>query len=621
MKSAVEHIFQPLDEGKHIIIHRGRDLRDLTVDQQGRMLSLLEDIRSKALTRGLVLIEYSKSSGVTYDANSLTKPEAQDVDKVLTSLGINKPQQSCGSNDEQEFVKVIRGLLNLVQSSQYPKFRDGRNMAFMVIIHFAEHNTPSMQPGFHNDQQMISIELASILSKSLGLRKSGSYVIFSETREGALDDILNKDIDVLRLPQPKQLEKKEFLTALKHRYPEIQVNEGLSDEAIINITSNSPNRGLEQIFLKSSKTGEPVNAKALSEKKQEDIIRISEGTLEAVDTERIKNKKLAGWNIERPMQILQITTDALFNGKKTAIRNCILAGAPATGKTDLATMAAQLAGIQAFTLNSPKSSLVGESERKTKLMLSILKEQKGIGIIDELEMVLPMNRGNQNNDSGVTSNLMGQLQQFLSDSSLAGKVSLIATSNKPGNISAAMLSRWVVVPVLMPLKDDIPIIIKSIVEGFGVNWESPVNFNINNVTDEENPEEMQVEQIDFIENNVLIEISEKFYHAGASPRDIRESLVSALAFIPGEISAKHLEFASKNVVPTANMESYIHSDLVALLHTKSNAFLPWWDIQNNQPFSDYPFPPYIEDILDIDKRIDQKKLRQRIAELEPFANV
>jgi hypothetical protein len=599
MKTAAQQIFEPLDEGKHIIIHRGRDLQDLTIDEEGRILPLIEAIRSNALSRGLVLMEYSKSSGVTYDKNSLTTAESQDVDKVLTTLGISKPGGTCNGKEEQEFVLVMRGLLNLVQSSNYPKFRDGRDMAFMIIIHFAEHNTPAMQPGFHNDQQMISIELASILSKSLGLRKSGSYVVFSEAREGALDDILNKDIDVLRLPQPQTNEKVLFLTALKKRYPDIKVEDKLDENAIVNITSNSPNRGLEQIFLTSSKTGNEVSAKALSLKKQQDIIRISEGTLEAVDTERIKNRKLVGRNISRPMEILQITTAALRIGSKTTIRNCILAGAPATGKTDLATMAAHQASIQAFTLNSPKSSLVGESERKTKLMLSILKEQKGIGIIDELELVLPMNRGSQSNDSGVTSNLMGQLQQFLSDSSLAGKVSLIATSNKPGNISAAMLSRWVVVPVLMPLLEDIPEILLSLIQSLGFEQNSDNNIS---------------------ESDMNI-IAQRFYYAGASPRDIRESLVGAMAFLSGEINKTHLEFASLNVVPSANRESYIHSDLVALLHTKSNAYLPWWDIKSNKPFEDYPFPDYISDVLDKDKIIDQQKLRQRIAELEPFSNV
>ncbi|NPA44907.1 MAG: AAA family ATPase, partial [Chlorobi bacterium] len=458
--NAIQTLFNPLDEGKHIIIQTGRDLRDFTIDEKGRITPLIEVVRKEALKRGLILIEYSRSSGITFDASSLTKTEAQDVNNVLKSMGITK---STNESPDSEFVQVMRGLLRLVQAANYPTFRDGRQISFMILIEFAEHNAPDIQPGFLSPEQMVSIELASKLSKSLGLRRSGSYVVFSEAREGKLNDLLVKQIDVLRIQQPDSDEKKLFLKALKNRYPNAKIEGGLTDDIIINITSNTPNRGMEQIFLSSTKTGNTITSTQFYKKKQEDIISISEKTLEAVDTGRISNQKLAGRNIERPLYILSKAANSLRNGKSGTIRNIILAGAPATGKTHLVTQAAAMAKIQAFMINSPKGSLVGESERKTKLMLATLKEQRGIGIIDELEMVLPMNRnGSQNNDSGVTQNLMGQLQTFLSDSSLEGKVSLFATSNKPGNISAAMLSRWNVVPVLMPLKEDYPLIVESI---------------------------------------------------------------------------------------------------------------------------------------------------------------
>lgn len=594
---AVQRIFHPLDNGNHIVIHRGRDLRDFTCDEKGRILPLFEAIRREAMKRGMVLIEYSKSGGVLYDAASLNKSEAQDVDNVLSQYGIaNKYNNKAAcANDEDEFVTVMRGLLQLVQASSYPKFRDGKPMAFMVVIEFAEHQCPSLQPGFLSQEQMISIELASKLSKSLGLRKSGCYLLFSEAREGTLDDILTKHINVLRLPQPDAAEKERFLSALKDRYPVARQEEGLDEEAIINISSNSPNRGLEQIYLSSSRTGEPITAKRLSEKKQEDIINLSEGTLESVGFERIKGQKLAGRNIERPLQIISKATNALKIGEKSAFRNLILAGAPSTGKTHLATYAAYNSGIQAFTLNSPKSGIVGESERKTRLMLSLLKEQKGVGIIDELEMILPMNRSTSNHDSGVTQNLMGQLQSFLSDSSLAGKVSLIATSNKPGDISAAMLSRWIVVPVLMPLQSDYPFIVESIVRS--------------------------IDNAIHLESSELKEISDRFYYAGATPREIREGIVGSLAFINGYLSIQHLDYASKDIVPSANRASYLHSDLTAIKFCRSNSFFPWWDLENNKPASDYPYPQYILDVMDKDSFIDPKKLDDKIAELAPYSNV
>jgi hypothetical protein len=591
--NSVKKIFEPLDNGKNIIIHQGLDLRDFTPDDQNRILPLNEGIRIEATKRNMILLEYSISGGITFDTSGLTKEKREGIIMVLNQFKIINPNSS---HDQNEFAAVMRGLLKLVEAKEYPTYRDGSKMVFMIIIEFAEHQCPSLQPGFLSNEQKISIELASKLSKSIGLRKSGCYVIFSEAREGSLDNILTNYIDVLRLPQPDAVEKRKFLSALKSRYPNVEMDSDLTDDAIINISSNTPNRGLEQIFLSSTLTKQKITSKQLSAKKQADIISLSEGTLEAVDFERVKGKKLEGINIERPLFILSKVTNDLKNGKRLALRNLILAGAPSTGKTDLVTFAALKSGIQAFNLNSPKSGIVGESERKAKLMLNLLKEQRGVGIIDELEMVLPMNRANGNNDSGVSQNLMGQLQSFLSDSSLAGKVTLFATSNKPGDISSAMLSRWIVVPVLQPLKCDYPAIVKSII----LNIDSKV-------------------KLDDIEN--LKKISDKFFHSGASPRDIRESIAGAVAFLDGELSARHLDFAAKNLVVSSNRESYIHSDLTAIKFCRSYSYLPWWDIERNEPDPDYPYPEYIREIMDDDLRINQIKLYKILDELAPHSNV
>ena len=598
----IDFLFRPYDEGKNIIIHTGRDLRDFTIDENQRITPLIEMVRKEALKRNMVLIQYSRSSGISFDSSSLSQEDTRTVNNVLRSLGLNRTTSNAENDNNAEFVQLMRGLLKLVQSREYPKFRDGRKMSFMFIIEFAEHNAPNMQPGFLTPDQIVSIELASKLSKSLGLRKSGCYVIFSEAREGTLNKLLSSHIEVLRLHQPKMDDKRNFLSALKVRYPEAKLEVGLTDDVILNITTNSPNRGLEQIFFSSVKTGKIITAADLYRKKQDDIIRISEGTLEAVDTARILNQKLVGKNVERPLKILAMATNALKQGKKGAIRNIILAGAPSTGKTHMATYAAALSKIQAFMLNSPKGSYVGESERKTKLMLTLLKEQRGVGIIDEIEKVLPMNSGDlqRNLDSGVSQNLMGQLQTFLSDTSLSGKVALFATSNKPGSISAAMLSRWNVVPVLMPLKEDYPEIVRSIF--------------LSKMTSEQ-------QQNFYISDSDLLEISNRFYYSGASARDINDSIDASFAFFDEEISIKHLEFASKTVVPSSDRISYIHSDLMALKFTKNYGFLPWWDIANNKPYDDYNFPDYVAEVLDEHKMIDQIKLAKKLKELEPYANV
>lgn len=592
-----ELIFEPYDEGDRFVVLRGRNIFDLTINGDGKITPIIEEERTEALKRGLILLEYSRSEGLSYDTSGLTRNEAQDVDNVLRQFNIQNAGKGNSCSTDDEFSSIMRGLLKLVQANKYPKFRDGKPMAFMVKILFAENNCPEMQPGFHSENQIVAIELASKLSKSIGLRKSGCYVLFCEEREGSMDNVLTRDVRIVRLPQPDKEEKSEFLEACKGRYAGAAILEELSDEAIVNITVNTPNRSLEKLFYASDKTGNEISPRELFIKKQEDIIQISEGTLEAVDFNRIKANKLVGKNIQRPLEIIKQATDGIKKGNSDAIRNVMLCGAPSTGKTDLATFAARESGVQAFSLNSPKGSLVGDSERKTKLMLSLLREQQGIGIIDEVQKVFPMDSNIQSGDGGVTQNLIGQLQTFLSDSSLSGKVCLISTSNEPNKISAAMESRWVYVPVLMPLQEDFPLILVSIVKSINPNF-------------------------DILSNNpILIEASNSFFHSGASPREMRESVIASKAFIEGSIGLEHVVYASNDVLPTGNRLAYIYSDLIAIKYCSAKSYLPWWLIDEKCPDPNYPYPDYIREILDDNFMINREKLDKYINEIEPFANV
>ncbi len=610
MMDAISLFFKPYDEGRQTIVTRGRDLHDFTVDDDGKITTLKWVIYHEALKRGLILLEYSRSNGLKYYDNDLTPEMIEDVDNVLNdTLGMSRTTP-CSTDRDGEFVTFLRGLLNLIDLPSQQRFRDGKPWAFLVFIEYAEHSCPAMQPGYMQPEQQIAIELANSLSKSITIRSNGSYVVFSEVREGTLDELLTSNVEVVRLPQPDESEKLKFLSALQVKYKEVQREEGLTDEAITNITTLSSNRSIEQVFLGSYRTRKPVTARELARKKQEDIIRLSEGTLEAVNIDRFKSHNVVGRNSRRPLEILARTASNIKDGQSTSLRNLLLCGAPSTGKTHLATYSAHLAGIQAFILNSPKSSLVGESERKTRLMLSILRQQRGIGIIDELELVLPMNR-DTGNDSGVSSNLLGQLQTFLSDTSLSGKVVLIGTSNKPGNISAAMLSRWTVIPVLMPLKEDYPAIIQEIINRLNRDLTAP-DPNANGSVGSEL----------LIDPTVLELTANRYFNAKCSPREILESLRSSWIDIKSkQFGEDHLDYASKAVIQRGDIESYIHADLMAIYHAGSAAFLPWWDPENQLPDPAYPYPDYISAILNSRGQIDRKKLVDSINQLSPHANV
>ena len=598
MATAVSQILEPYAQGRSCIILQGRSMYDLELNASGQIQPLIEILRNQALIQhNLVMVQYSRSTGVTYDLSDLNSSERSNVTKVLSDLGIRNTSGTKCTGDENEFIQILRALHRLGQQTTPLTLRDGVPLRFLILIEFSEHLLPQLNNGTHTQEQIMAIELALRLSNSLGFRKSQNYTILSEARPGLMESLIYQNMDSVTISQPGIPEKLDFIKALKNRYTNAKVEELLTDDVIANLSSGTPNRSLESIFLTSEKTKEEITPKKLFSRKQADIISLSEGTLEAIDHERVKGIKIVGSTIQKPMQILNRIANGLKEGNKNIPRNIILCGSPSGGKTVLTLLAAANASVPAFNLVNPKSQWVGESERRTKVMLNLLRELGGLGLIDEVELQLPMNRNQNSSDSGVTQNLIGQLQSFLADTSLAGKVCLVGTSNRPNAISEAMRQRWIVLPVLMPLEQDYPEIILSIAESL-------------------NPD-IYIE----LGNPRLLAASERFSRASAAPREIREALVASQAVLSNALSIEHIEFASHDIIPNNNRIASIFSDYVALSYCRNNSFLPWWNDEKNLPDSDYPFPGYIRNILSDDLSIDHQKLSKLIAELEPYANV
>jgi len=599
MSTSINQILRPYEKGKSCIVLQGRSLYDLELNSTGRPQPLIEILRSQALgCHNLVVVQYSRSSGITYDLSELNNSEQSGVRSVLNNLGIkNQSGQRQQGGEEDEFVTVLRSLLKLGMQANEPKMRDGKPLRFLILIEFPEHLLPQLNNGTHTVEQIISIELALRLSYSLGYRKSQNYTVLVESRAGLMDSFIYQNIETVTLSQPTAEEKLPFLETLMQHYNNAVAAEGLTKEIIANLSSGTPNRSLESILLSSERTGEPYSENDLTEKKQADIISLSEGTLEMLDNSRVKSTRLAGVTIQKPLQILMRIVKGLKNGEKNIPRNICLCGAPSTGKTVLALLAAASTGVPAFNLVSPKSQWVGETERKTKIMLNLLKQLGGIGIIDELELQFPMDRSQSSNDSGVTQNLIGQLQSFLADTSMAGKTLLLGTSNRPNAISEAMRQRWIILPVFMPLAQDYPEIITSIA------------LELNPLFDSQ------------FSDPKIMDSAKRFYDAGAAPREIREALIASQAVLDGALGMEHIEFASYDIIPVGSQIAGIFSDYVAMNYCRNNSFLPWWDAKRNAPNPEYPYPDYIKAVLTDEDFVDQQKLQQHIRELQPHANV
>jgi len=586
----IENICTRYEEGYRGLLLSGRSLYDF-VAEDGKLRTLLESLRRALFTRyGMVTVTYSMAAGLDYETRFIDKDkDRRSVENILRERRLLDLRR-----DQHETELVIRGISNMARkpAEEQSKWSDGRNILFAVLIEFAEHLAPALINGTQTEAQLQFIELSHLIAQSLSLRSSGNLVIF-HGREGLIDDLVSSPLHLVRLRQPDQDEKNEFISTALRLYTGAVFEKDLNAESVAHITANTPNRSLEQMLRASHKSGKELTSGQLSAQKNRDVEFISEGTLTSLDTSRVKDVTLRGINIERPMEILLRLGDGLKKGEKSMPANVILAGAPGTGKTDLALLTARRANVPAYQMHSPKGGIVGETERKARLQQTVLKEgSPNVGFIDEITEAMPLERSDFDGDSGASRAVMAELLKSFSDESRRGRSLVVATTNCPWRMSEAMRSRFTFIPVLHPLKEDFPGILCSIARGIMCSED---------VTSD---------------NAAIQEAAEVFYDKGANPRHMRGALSNAV-LAQGNLTADAVLFAAHDLCGFNDQASSIYADLWAIMTCSSRSFFPW----SRNPKA-YPYPSHLREIVNPETgQVDYKALIKKIEEYKPYANV
>ncbi|HEX2219909.1 MAG TPA: AAA family ATPase, partial [Gemmatimonadales bacterium] len=469
--------------------------------------------------------------------------------------------------DEHELVRVIRGIAALARTpAEGLAWSDGSPLRFMFVMEFAEHLTPSGDGIGRTDPEITAVELAHILGQSNALRRSGNLVVF-HGREVRIDDLVAGVLHPVRLGQPDAAEKCAFLVAARAVYPAASFEAGVGDEDIARLTSNTPNRGLEGKMRTSHLRASPVTVEELQEQKSRDVVTLSEHTLTVLDTRRIDQLRLVGRNIDCPLELLLRFGDGLLHGNPHIPANVLLVGPPGTGKTDLALLVAREARASAYQVHSPKGGIVGETERKARLLTLALSDwTPNVAFVDEITEALPLDRSDFDGDSGASRAVTAALLTALSDESRRGRSLLVATTNCPWRIGAAMRSRFTIVPVLQPLREDYPAILTVIATRMTLDARL-------------GPDDVE-------------EAANLFYDKGASPREIRAALSVAM-LTASELDPEIVLQAARDLRPSADRVSSEYADLWAIRACTSKRYLPW----NRDP-GVYPYPAYLRELVD-----------------------
>ena len=586
----IHEIFAPYEvEGRSTMILTGRSIYDFECREDGSISTLVKQMAEYAKELHLVMVRYSLAEGVVMPYNMYDKADVDTIKKVLSSNGIKNAQCSSGKcQASQELVEILQGISKMASSSNPDiKWQDGEQMRFFFLFEF----TSDLMPTAANTNQLVARELIYKLAYSCSFLENGNLIILSDVVEGKIDDQVQGIIYHKFLPYPNTEEKAIFLKGLHLMYPNAKYDSELNDQIIANLSSSTPNRGLDLVFRAANSSGLPIDVNGLIEQKTKDLQTISEGTLTMLDTSRVKDITLKGENIRKPMEFIFEQARGLRVGDKTTYLNVVLMGAPGTGKTTLALTAAHQLKLPAIQLNSPKAGIVGETERKATLQARLFSSTSPcIGVIDEITEGMPVQR-TQNLDSGASDAVMQAQLNMLSDESRAGKSLIVATTNCGFKMGAAMRDRFLVVPVIMPSVIDIPEIICSITEQISGDVLYPRD------------ERIQKAAACFYEKHLMAR---------------RISAVLKLTCKQKGLTPDTILEASKDAIPMdeASWLSAVYADLCAISLTVSKRLLPWYGCEDS-----YPFPSYIKDILDDNCEVDSIKLNQEIKRLEPYVNV
>ncbi len=217
-------------------------------------------------------------------------------------------------------------------------------------------------------------------------------------------------------------------------------------------------RQMEDVIMKSWLNQSPVDFYLVKERKQRAIEDEYQGIVDFFEPE-FGFEHIGGHDALKQYFTRKIIIPLRTGDKRLCTSGVLMTGPPGTGKTVLARACAHEARLNFLVGHLDKlfGSLVGETEQKTRKFLEAVESAAPcIVFLDELDSVLSSGRSSKG-DSGTSARMFNAVMQWLSDDSRKGKVVVIAASNRPDLLDAALIRAGrfdALIPALPPTKGD-----------------------------------------------------------------------------------------------------------------------------------------------------------------------
>ncbi len=395
-------------------------------------------------------VKYSLSSHFSILKSSDNETDiVKDIRKQIVAIDTktniwNRVQQDFKCMEEFLWKKYNKGICLIIDHLNMLFPPDSRELERNVLI-----------------ESLLSWAMASWMFQSQNI-----VILLTESVEDISADLRSRDskIEVIEIKRPeRQIDRLKFLISLKSslkikvenqkelrfqsNFPEIQIentnkNEDMSLQLtyVAEKTSGLNYLGLEDLLLHAGVHKQLLTPQFIRNNKRDILQRESAGMLEVIEPD--KGFESIGGFAEIKERMRDISQAMITSSVSEAIIRVIpmgilFLGPPGTGKTLIAKAFARECKTNFVKLGDFRSMWVGQSERNLTRALALIRSLCPVIVfIDEIDQS-EGSRG-EAGDSGVGKRVFSKFLQFMSDTSLRGKVLWIAASNRPDLIDAAL---------------------------------------------------------------------------------------------------------------------------------------------------------------------------------------
>ncbi|KNZ70297.1 ATP-dependent metalloprotease FtsH [Thermincola ferriacetica] len=408
----------------------------------------LRSLLSQLLANRDVIAFYNRAEGITFALPDMER-------KFKKALGL----EPVASNPALDALRMVDGLPGVGAGMDLPrdprqalpmleralKFRetdeDGEPlMRFVLIMDFVETIAPASDISTMSLEDRVNLITVQRWGRDREIALTGNLfflVTASETDVHPSIRAASTGIIPIHVPPPDDADRLEFIEFLFRDDVNVKGTKlGVTKQQFANLTAGLGRVHLEDIKLRADLERQPVTEELIRERRHSILVSEYGEVLETPEP-RFGYEAVAGHAKAKELFIKNVINPMKTGNKKRCPMGVLMTGPAGTGKTMFALATAREAGVNFVKLNPSRilGQYVGNSERNFAKALEGVKTMKPcILFIDEIDQAFSRSQGT----TGVDSNLFKMFLEFASDTSHRGEIVILAATNRPDLLDAAI---------------------------------------------------------------------------------------------------------------------------------------------------------------------------------------